>query len=61
MKDSTSETENPFTMNGLFTAIIDDFNDLRQKIDFLKEQIVLLNNKNLSDKGNIETEDFQSG
>ena len=40
MKNSTiAETENPFTIIGLLTAIIHDLNNLRQKVELLEKDI----------------------
>ena len=47
MKNSTiAETENPFTMRGLLTAIIHDLNDLRQKVEMLEKNLISQNNEN---------------
>ena len=37
---SIAETENPFTMIGLLTAIIDDLDNLRKKIEFLEKKVL---------------------
>jgi hypothetical protein len=37
---SITETENPFTMTGLITAIIDDLDNLRKKIEFLEKKVL---------------------
>jgi hypothetical protein len=41
-----AETENPFTMLGLLTAIINDLNDLRQKIEWLENYLISRNSGN---------------
>ena len=41
-----AETENPFTMGGLLTAIIHDLNELRQKVEMLEKNLISQNNEN---------------
>ena len=53
MKNSTNaETENPFTMRGLIIAIIQDLNDIRQKIELLEKYLVSENDYNFIVKVN---------
>ena len=47
MKNSAiAETENPFTMRGLLTAIINDLNDLHKKVELLEKNLLSQKNGN---------------
>ena len=57
MENSTiEEIENPFTMTGLLTAIIDDLNNLRKKIEFLERDLLYQNYDNFI----VEDEDYRN-
>jgi hypothetical protein len=47
MKNShIAETENLFTMKGLLTAIINDLDDLHQKVELLEKNLLTQKNGN---------------
>ena len=53
-----SETNNLFTPKGLLTAMIEELNDLRQKIELLEEYIVFRNDGFLIIKEENEREEL---
>jgi hypothetical protein len=47
MKNSPiTETENPFTLKGLLTAIINDLEDLHKKIELIEKNLLSQKNGN---------------
>jgi hypothetical protein len=55
---SQLKNSNPFTLSGLIIAIIEDLNDLRQKIEMIERYIVFQNEDNLTVIEDIEKEGF---
>jgi len=56
-----TETENPFTTIGLITAVIEDLNDIRLKIELIENYLLFKKNLNkFIFKESNEKENFQN-